>query len=153
MFGLHPLDLAAVALYLVGITILGVWAARRVKTTSEFIMPRRFGKAMMLMHGLGTATHSEQAVGVASKSATSGLSGIWCSWQWLFVTPFFWLIAPMMRRFRALTTGDVFAARYDQSVAGLYAVMGLGEFMVNIGLMLKGSAVVDDSVGGDRRHV
>ena len=148
MFGLHPLDLAAVALYLVGITILGVWAARRVKTTSEFIMPRRFGKVMMLMHGLGTATHSEQAVGVASKSATSGLSGIWYSWQWLFVTPFFWLIAPMMRRFRALTTGDVFAARYDQSVAGLYAVMGLGKFMVNIGLMLKGSAVVIDAATG-----
>jgi Na+/proline symporter len=87
-------------------------------------------------------------VGVASKSATSGLSGIWYSWQWLFVTPFFWLIAPMMRRFRALTTGDVFAARYDNSVAGLYAVIGLGKFMVNIGLMLKGSAVIIEAATG-----
>jgi Na+/proline symporter len=148
MFGLHFLDLAVLLIYLMGITVLGVWASRRVRTTSEFIMPRRFGKAMMLMHGLGTATHSEQAVGVASKSATSGLSGIWYSWQWLFVTPFFWLIAPMMRRFRALTTGDVFAARYDKSVAGLYAVIGLGKFMVNIGLMLKGSAVIIEAATG-----
>ena len=148
MFGLHRYDLLALLAYLGGITVIGVWASRRVKSTSEFIMPRRFGKAMMMMHGLGTATHSDQAVSVASKSYTTGLSGIWYSWKWLFVTPFFWLIAPMMRRFRAQTTGDVFEARYDRSVSGLYAAIGLGKFMVNIGLMLKGSSVIIDAVTG-----
>jgi Na+/proline symporter len=146
MFGLHRYDLLALLMYLVGITILGVWASRRVRSTSEFIMPRRFGKVMMMMHGLGTATHSDQAVSVASKSYTTGLSGIWYSWKWLFVTPFFWLIAPMMRRFRAQTTGDVFEARFDRSVSGLYAGIGLLKFMVNIGLMLKGSSVIIDAV-------
>ncbi|MGB0578363.1 MAG: sodium:solute symporter family protein [Limisphaerales bacterium] len=146
MFGLHIFDLLALAAYLGGITVIGIWASRRVKSTSEFIMPRRFGKVMMMMHGLGTATHSDQAVSVASKSYTTGLSGIWYSWKWLFVTPFFWLIAPMMRRFRAQTTGDVFEARFDRSVSGLYAAIGLGKFMVNIGLMLKGSSVIIDAV-------
>lgn len=146
MFGLHRYDLLALLAYLGGITVLGVWASRRVKSTSEFIMPRRFGKVMMMMHGLGTATHSDQAVSVASKSYTTGLSGIWYSWKWLFVTPFFWLIAPMMRRFRAQTTGDVFEARFDRSMSGLYAAIGLGKFMVNIGLMLKGSSVIIDAV-------
>ena len=150
MFGLHRYDLLALLMYLVGITVLGVWASRRVRSTSEFIMPRRFGKAMMMMHGLGTATHSDQAVSVASKSYTTGLSGIWYSWKWLFVTPFFWLIAPMMRRFRAQTTGDVFEARFDRSVSGLYAAIGLGKFMVNIGLMLKGSSVIIDAVTDGR---
>ncbi len=146
MFGLHILDLLVLAVYLIGVTVVGVWAAKSIKSTGEFLMPRKFGKVMMMMHGLGTATHSDQAVGVASKSFTNGLSGIWYSWMWLFATPFYWLIAPMMRRFRALTTGDVFAARYDRSVSGLYAALGLGKFMVNIGLMLKGTGVIIDAV-------
>ncbi|MDP6445140.1 MAG: sodium:solute symporter family protein [Pirellulaceae bacterium] len=135
-------DWIALAAYLLGVTALGVWASRRVRDMSEFIMPRRFGKWMMLMHGFGTATHSDQAVTVASKCYTSGLAGIWYQWMWLFATPFFWLIAPMMRRFRALTTADVFAARYGPSVAVLFCVFGLAKFVVTIGNMLKGSGAI-----------
>ena len=146
LFGLHIIDVITLAAYLLGVTVIGIVAARRVSSTSDFIMPRRFGKAMMIMHGFGTSTHSDQAVSVVSKTFQTGLSGIWYQWMWLFATPFFWLIAPMMRRLRAVTTGDVFRARYSQSVASLYAVLGLGKFMVNIGLMLKGTAVIIDAV-------
>lgn len=146
MFGLHALDILMLAIYLIGITVVGIRASKQIHSTGDFLMPRKFGKVMMMMHGLGTATHSDQAVGVASKSFTNGLSGIWYSWMWLFATPFYWLIAPMMRRFRALTTGDVFAARYDQSVSSLYAALGLIKFMVNIGLMLKGTGVIIEAV-------
>ena len=145
MFNLHVADLLMLGLYLLGVTGLGLFAARKVKGMSDFVMPRKFGKAFMLMHGFGTATHSDQAVSVVSKTFTSGLAGIWYQWMWLFATPFFWLIAPMMRRFRALTTANVFEARYDRSVSTLYAILGLGKFMVNIGLMLKGSAVIVDA--------
>ncbi|MDF1862806.1 MAG: sodium:solute symporter family protein [Verrucomicrobiales bacterium] len=145
MFNLHVADLIALALYLLGVTALGLMAARKVKGLSDFVMPRKFGKAFMLMHGFGTSTHSDQAVSVVSKTFTSGLAGIWYQWMWLFATPFFWLIAPMMRRFRALTTADVFEARYDRSVSTLYSILGLGKFMVNIGLMLKGSSVIIDA--------
>lgn len=148
MFNLHIADLLTLSAYLLGVTALGMWAARRVKSAGDFIMPRRFGKAMMMMHSFGTATHSDQAVSVASKSASVGLAGIWYQWMWLFATPFFWLIAPMMRRLRALTTGDVFAARYDRGVAGMYAVLGLVKFMVNIALMLKGAAVIIEAASG-----
>lgn len=148
MFNLHLADLATLLLYLLGVTVLGVLAARRVRSLADFVMPRRFGKAFMLMHGFGTSTHSDQAVSVVSKTFTNGLSGIWYQWMWLFATPFFWLIAPMMRRFRALTTADVFQARYDRSVSVLYSLLGLGKFMVNIGLMLKGSAVIIEAATG-----
>ena len=144
MAGLATTDIVAIAIYLGGVTLLGIWSSRHVKNMSEFIMPRRFGKLMMLMHGFGTATHSDQAVSVASKCYSSGLSGIWYQWMWLFATPFFWLIAPMMRRFRALTTADVFEARFSRSVAVLFCVFGLAKFVVTIGNMLKGS-------GGDCR--
>lgn len=142
MFGLAYSDLVTLGLYLLVVTATGLYAARRVHSTADYIMPRRFGKLFMTMHGFGTSTHSDQAVSVASKSYTSGLSGIWYQWMWLFATPFYWWIAPMMRRLRALTTGDVFEARFDTSVASLYAVLGLAKFMVNIGLMLKGTAVI-----------
>ena len=141
-------DWIALGGYLLGVTLLGIWASRKVKGMADFVMPRRFGKLMMLMHGFGTSTHSDQAVTVASKCYTSGLSGIWYQWMWLFATPFFWLIAPMMRRFRALTTADVFAARYAPSVAILFCVFGLAKFVVTIGNMLKGSGAVVEACTG-----
>ncbi len=148
MLGLSIFDLIVLIGYLCGVTYIGIRAARKVRNMNDFILPRRFGKLMMIMHGFGTSTHSDQAVSVASKSAVSGLSGIWYQWMWLFATPFFWLIAPMMRRFRALTTADVFALRYDRGVAALYSVLGLGKFMVTIGLMLAGSTAIIDVITG-----
>ena len=142
MFGLHVADIFVLVLYLLGMAAIGFWTARKIKKSQDFFMPRRFGKAMMVMFGFGAGTHSDQAVGVASKSYTSGLSGIWYQWLWLPVTPFYWLIAPVMRRFRAITTGDVFEARYSRSVAILYALIGMLNLSVNIGLMLRGSSEV-----------
>lgn len=141
-------DWTTLGVYLLGITVLGVWSSRQVQAMSDFVMPRRFGKLMMLMHGFGTSTHSDQAVTVASKCYSTGLSGIWYQWMWLFATPFFWLIAPMMRRFRALTVADVFAARYGPSVAVLFCVFGLAKFVVTIGNMLKGSGTVIEACTG-----
>ncbi len=147
--GLHPADLAALACYFLVVVGLGVWTARGVKDMADFVMPRRFGKVMMIFFGFGAGTHSDQAVSVASKSYTNGVSGIWYQWLWLFCTPFYWLIAPMMRRFRALTTADIFELRYNRSVCVLFAAIGLWQYSVNIGVMLKGSAhVIEASTGG-----
>jgi len=149
LFGLHPADLVCLVLYLGVVTFVGLRAARLVHTVRDFFMPRRFGKAMMMMHTFGTGTHSDQAVGVARVTYTNGLSGIWYQWLWLFSTPFYWLIAPFMKRFRAITTGDIFQARYDRSVAALYAVIGIAQLTLNIGIMLLGAGkVIDASTGG-----
>jgi Na+/proline symporter len=144
----YPADTVILIAYLLGITALGVWMARRVHTIGDFFMPRRFGKAMMITHAFGTGTASDQAVTVASATFTRGLSGIWYQWMWLFCTPFYWLIAPIMRRFRALTTADVLTLRYNHSVAVLYAVVGMVNLSVKIGLVLKGSSVLVDSCTG-----
>lgn len=146
---MHPADIAVVGFYLVGVAALGVWSGRRIRLSADFFMPRRFGKLMMVMFSFGSGTHSDQAVGVAAKSYTSGLSGIWYQWLWLPVTPFYWLIAPVLRRARAITTANLFEARYDRSVAMLYAVVGMWNLAVNIGVMLRGSSeVISASTGG-----
>ena len=147
--GLHLLDGLVVVLYLIGITMMGVWMGRRLKGIDDFFMPRKFGKGMMMMHAFGTGTASDQAVTVSSATFRTGLSGIWYQWLWLFVTPFYWLIAPIFRRFRAITTADVYELRYDRSVAVLFAIVGIASMCIKIGLMLKGAgALVDAGTGG-----
>ena len=149
MIGLHAIDVAVIILYLLGVTALGIWVGRRVKGDSDFFMPRRFGKAMMMMHAFGTGTASDQAVVVAAGTFRNGLSGIWFQWLWLFNTPFYWLIAPIFRRLRAITTADVYRLRFGPSVSVLFAVAGVIGLAVKIGLMLKGAgALIDAGTGG-----
>lgn len=149
IMGLHPADWAVLAAYLAAIIAIGAWSARLVRDINDYIMPRRFGKWFMIMFGFGTGTHSDQAVSVASKTFTNGLSGIWYQWLNLFATPFYWLIAPVMRRFRANTTADVFQARFGKSVAVLFALWGMLTLVVDTAVMLKGSgAVIDAATGG-----
>ena len=149
MEGIGLIDGLVVVGYLVLVTWLGIRMGRGVKRSSDFFMPRKFGKAKMVMHAFGTGTASDQAVSVASATFQKGLSGIWFQWLWLFSTPFYWIIAPIMRRFRATTTADVFALRYDLGVARLFAVIGIASMAVKIGVMLKGAgALVEAGTGG-----
>jgi len=145
MGSLHIADIAVLVAYMVIIIAIGAWTSIKIKSSGDFFMPRKFGKIMMTMFSFGTGTHSDQAVYVASKTYTNGLSGIWYEWLWLFATPFYWLIAPVMRRLRAITTADVFENRYNSSVAMLFALSGILNLVVCIGLMLKGSSVVISS--------
>jgi Na+/proline symporter len=149
MFGLAPLDAIVIVCYLLGITALGIWTGRRVRGTSDFFMPRKFGKGMMMMHAFGTGTASDQAVVVSAGTFKHGLSGIWFQWLWMFNTPFYWLIAPIFRRLRANTTADVYRLRFGPSVAILFALVGIIGLAVKIGLMLKGAgALIDAGTNG-----
>src|SRR5579875_3181327 len=124
--GLSMLDWIVLGLYLGGILALGLYVSRGVKDPKEFFIgDRRFGKAIMIAQALGTGTHSDQAVGVAGAAYTSGLSGIWYQWMWLFTTPFYWVLAPVFRRLRVLTTADFFELRYGRAYAVMYTVFCL----------------------------
>ena len=142
---MHFIDITVIILYLLGITFLGIKIGKRIKASSEFFMPRRFGKGMMMMHAFGTGTASDQAVVVSSASFKNGISGIWFQWLWLFCTPFYWLIAPIFRRLRAITTADVYALRFGPSVAVLFAIIGVIGLSLKIGLMLKGAGALIDA--------
>jgi len=149
MLGLKVIDWAVIIIYLIGITFIGLWAVKKVRSAASFFIgDRKFGKVMMAFFMFGSGTHSDQAVSVAAKTYHVGASGIWYQWLWLFVTPFFWLIAPFFRRMRAVTTGDYFEIRYGRSVSGLYAAMGILPLLVAIGVMLKGSGAMVEAVSG-----
>jgi len=149
MLGVNAIDWAIIIVYLLGITAIGLWAARRVKSAASFFIgDRKFGKLMMLFFMFGTGTHSDQAVGVAAKTYKVGVSGIWIEWLYLFVTPFYWLIAPIFRRMRAVTTADYFEVRYSPSVSMLFVVVGLLQLTFFIGMMLKGTSAMVTAVSG-----
>ena len=149
MLGVEGIDWVVIAVYLVGITAVGIWAMKKVKSAASFFIgDRKFGKWMMMFFMFGSGTHSDQAVGVAAKTYESGVSGIWYQWLWLFVTPFYWIAAPVFRRMRAVTTGDYFEIRYGTGMSVLFALMGMLQLMISIGMMLKGSSAMITAVSG-----
>src|SRR5437660_12487459 len=101
-----------------------------------------------MMHALGTASHADEPVSVIGGSFQKGISGIWYTYLYLPLTPIFWLLAPYIRRTRFLTMADFFRYRYDESLAILYAIMGVLKFSVAIGVVLKGTGTLFSSLVG-----
>ncbi|QDU38836.1 Sodium/glucose cotransporter [Maioricimonas rarisocia] len=147
--GLHWLDWTVLCVYLIGITGIGLWSYRKVHDMTDFFMGgRRFGKVFMMFFAFGAGTSSEQAVSVAAGSFRNGLAGIWYQFLWLWATPFYWIIAPVFRRMRALTTSDFFEARYDSSTALLYSMLGILMSITFISAALFGGAEMVSGLSG-----
>ncbi len=147
LFGLSYLDLAVILIYFVFLSIVGVSTYQSVKTTGDYFMGnRRFGKLLMIGHAMGTGTHTDQPVTVAGASYSIGLAGIWYQWAWMFSNPFFWLLSPIYRRLRYITTGDFFEHRYGKNLGAAYAFMGFIYFTMSTGLMLKGTGTTIDAI-------
>lgn len=148
--GLKLIDLAVIVGYFAGVIFIGFWASTKVHTDEDFFLGgRRFGKALLTMHWLCTGTHSDMAVQVAGASARVGLGGIWYQWMYLFSTPFYWLIAPMIRRLRVITTGDVFRIRYGRGLEFVYSLVALVYVVLSIALLLRGAgAAIAGATGG-----
>lgn len=136
--------------YVVLVVVIGMVAASKVKGTEHYFLGnRRFGKLVMIAQSFGTGTHAEMPVSLAGAVYTAGLSGIWYQWKNIFVTPFYWLLAPLFRRFRRTTMSEVVEDRYGPWMGAFYTVFALCFFTINLASMLKGAAkVIDQSVGG-----
>ncbi len=149
MLGLHYLDWLVLALYFVGTTGLGIWTMKKVRSSGDYFMGGRgFGKVMMIAQAFGVGTHTDQPVSVTGAAYSNGLAGIWYQWIYLFSTPFFWIIAPIYRRLRYITMADFFQHRYGTPIAMLYTGVALLYFSMNMGIMLKGTAVTVEGLTG-----
>jgi Na+/proline symporter len=145
--GLTLLDLAVILLYLAGITYIGLRAARSVKTTGDFFMGgRRFGKLLMIAKAFGVGTRADHVVAVTGASYQIGLAGVWYQWLYIFSTPFFWIIAPIYRRLRYVTTGDFFEERYGTAAGAAYSLAAILFFAVEIGMVLRGTGTTVEAI-------
>jgi len=85
---------------------------------------------------------------VTSKTVERGASGIWVSWMWMFGTPFYWLIAPVVRRMRCLTMADYFEERFGRAATVLYIVIAsLGGTIACASVLLATTRTVQGMMG------
>jgi Na+/proline symporter len=149
-FRISPIDWIVLLVYFGGIALVGIIASRRVRSTANYFLgERRFNKWIMIGQSFGTGTHAEMPVSLAGAVYTVGISGIWFQWKNLFATPFYWLIAPLFRRFRRTTLAEVMEDRYGPWIGAIYTAFALIFFTINMGTMLKGAAkVIDQAAGG-----
>src|SRR6478609_616710 len=140
---ISPIDIAVIVIYLVVVLGVGVYQAVKIKSSGDYYAGgRKFNKFYLMMHALGTASHADEPVSVIGGAYEKGLSGIWYTYLYLPLTPIFWLLAPYIRRSRFVTMADFFRARYDESLAILYSIVGVLKMSVSIGVILKGTAVI-----------
>ncbi|MEZ6062410.1 MAG: hypothetical protein R3C19_18865 [Planctomycetaceae bacterium] len=148
--GMHTADWLVLGGYFLLILIIGLWSSRKVHDVADFFMGgRRFGKVFMMFFAFGSGTSSEQAISVVAGTWRAGLAGIWWQFLWLPATPFYWIIAPMLRRIRALTTADFFQARFSPGTAVLYSVYGIIISIVFIAGALYSSGKMINALTGN----
>ena len=145
-----PLDWAVIVAYLVVITAIGLYVGRRVRHTGEYFLGKRtFGPWLMIGQSFGVGTHAEMPVALAGAVYTLGASAIWYQWKNLFITPFYWLMAPVFRRIRRTTMAEFTEDRYGSAMGAIYIVFAICYFIINTGAMLKGAGkVISQATGG-----
>ena len=145
------LDWAVVAAYFVGITVFGVWIARKTRTSGGYFLgDRKLPWWVMMGQSFGTGTHAENPVAKAGATFKSGFATIWYQWKNMLITPFYWLMAPWYRRSERTTIGEIMEDRYGRGMALLYTVFALCYFVFNQGTMMKGAGkVISVATGGE----
>src|SRR5574340_566823 len=144
------LDWIILIAYLVLTTIIGLLLGWRIRSTEHYFFGERsFGKWIMIGQTFGVGTHAEMPVAVAGAVYTTGMSAMWFQWKNLFATPFYWLMAPLFRRVRRMTTAEVVDDRYGPGITAIYNVFAVVYFTINMAGMLKGAGkVISEAVGG-----
>jgi Na+/proline symporter len=144
------LDWAILVAYFVVITAIGLIVGAKVRKSGEYFLGgRRFGPWLMIGQSFGVGTHAEMPVALAGAVYSVGASAIWFQWKNLFITPFYWLMAPVFRRIRRTTMAEFTEDRYGPWMSAIYVVFALCYFIINTGSMLKGAGkVISQASGG-----
>lgn len=124
MFGLHPIDVAIIILYVIIILWLGWRAGAGTKNTDDFYLAgRKLGKFYQFFLNFGCSTNADQAVAVSREIYRQGIGGMWIQFLVLFLTPFYWFSTYFFRRVRLVTIGDYFTERFkSEFLGGSYAL-------------------------------
>lgn len=145
------LDMAVLVGYFVGITALGLWVSRRVRTSGGYFLgDRKLRWWVMIGQSFGTGTHAEQPVAQTGAVMELGFATIWYQWKNMLITPFYWLMAPWYRRSERTTIGEIVEDRYGRRLALVYSLFAIAYFVFNQGAMLKGAGkVISIATGGE----
>src|SRR5262245_12319445 len=144
-----PLDWAVLVVYFIVIVGIVLLAASRVRHTGEYFLgARRFGPWVMIAQSFSVGTHAEMPVALAGAVYTTGASAIWYQWKNLFITPLYWLMAPVFRRVRRTTMAELTEDRYGRWMGAIYIVFAVCFFLIETGGLLKGAGKVISQATG-----
>ncbi|MBL8808680.1 MAG: hypothetical protein JNM43_00770 [Planctomycetaceae bacterium] len=119
-------DWIVVAILLLMLPLIAALSARRLRAPVEYYTGgRRAGLFQLIMLAFGSGTSADSQGSVMSGAWRAGLSGLWWQFLWLPITPFYWILAPLLRRLRAVTTADFFTMRFGRSTSLLYSLYGM----------------------------
>jgi SSS family solute:Na+ symporter len=135
MLGLHPADVSIIGIYFAIVAYIGIVVGRKkTKNLGDFfIAGGRWGPLVSFVFVVASAVGGSEAVVVAGGAYRSGLSGVWYYWHPLFAVPIYFLFSTIYKRSRVYHLADFFAMRYGHGVAMLYAFMGIGTVMLDMG--------------------
>ena len=119
IMNIAPLDWAVIVAYFVVITAIGLVVGYRVRKSGDYFLGgRKFGPWLMIGQSFGVGTHAEMPVALAGAVYSVGASAIWFQWKNLFITPFYWIMAPVFRRIRRTTMAEFTEDRYGPWMGG-----------------------------------
>ena len=144
-----PLDWVVLVIYLASITGIGLYVGYRVRHTGEYFLgERKFGPWVMMGQSFSIGTHAEMPVSLAGAVYSSGASAIWFQWKNLFITPLYWVMAPVFRRIRRTTMAEFMEDRYGAFMGAVYIVFAVCFFVIGVGVLLKGAGkVISEATG------
>jgi len=147
--GFTTLDWFVLVGYFAAVTALGLWMARKVRTSGGYFLgDRKLPWWVMVGQAFGTGTNAENPVAQAGASFGGGFATIWYQWKNMLATPFYWLMAPWYRRSQRTTIGEIVEDRYGRKLALLYTVFAIAFFVFNQGAMLKGAGKIISVASG-----
>jgi Na+/proline symporter len=149
--GFGWLDWAVVVAYFVGITMFGLWVARKLRTTGGYFLgDRQLPWWVMIGQSFGTGTNAENPVAQAGATFSDGFAAIWYQWKNMLITPFYWLLGPWYRRSGRTTIAEIIEDRYGRKLGLLYTIFAIAYFVFNQGAMLKGAGkIIAVATGGE----
>src|SRR3989449_5693182 len=135
ILGLHPLDVTIIAIYFAVVAYIGiVIGQKKAKSLGDFfIAGGGWGPFVSFIFVVASAVGGSEAVVVAGGAYRSGISGVWYYWHPLFAVPIYFLFATIYKRSRVFNAAAFFEMRYGHTVSMLYAVLGIGAVMLDIG--------------------
>jgi SSS family solute:Na+ symporter len=135
VYGLHPLDLLMIALYLGALIVIGFRTTRTVKGQADlYLGGRRLGKVLQFFLNFGNMTDLSNAVTTTSAVYGAGTGGTWISFQTLFMTPYYWFMNVWFRRVRLVTMADLFEDRFGgRTLATIYSLFNIVFAVATIG--------------------
>ena len=143
------LDWAVLVGYLIAITAIGLIVGYRVRHSREYFLgDRKFGPWVMIGQSFSVGTHAEMPVALAGAVYGIGASAIWYQWKNLFITPIYWIMAPVFRRIRRTTMAEFAEDRYGRFMGTSYIVFAVCFFIIETGGLLKGAGKVISQATG-----